>query len=171
MKTISNLREVLVYYATDLYHAEKQVQIALLKCISQMSAEDLKAEVKKYISSCQDKIIKLEEVFGDMLVVPANGGSEVMEKLLSETAEILHQTAPSHLKDAVFAACIQKICHYKIAGYGTCAGFATELKLDDPRLAFNTLLGWEVAAEEKLSFLAIKKLNRRAAEPPLLLDA
>jgi ferritin-like metal-binding protein YciE len=64
--------------------------------------------------------------------------------------------------DAALIAAAQSVEHYEITRYGTLAAWAKHLGRNDCATLFETNLGEERAADEKLNGLAQNRINRKA---------
>ena len=65
--------------------------------------------------------------------------------------------------DAAIIAAAQAVEHYEITRYGTLIAWAEELSRDDVARLLKTTLEEEKAADKKLTGIAEKKVNLRAA--------
>jgi hypothetical protein len=66
--------------------------------------------------------------------------------------------------DTAIIACAQKIEHYEICGYGTARAYASELNLIDVGLMLEETLNEEYEADDRLTALAVARLNKKAEE-------
>jgi len=70
------------------------------------------------------------------------------------------------VRDAAIVASIQRIVHYKIAGYGTIAAYAKALGRTDEAAHFAQLADRDKSIDAELTELAKKTLNPVAVRAP-----
>jgi ferritin-like metal-binding protein YciE len=73
----------------------------------------------------------------------------------------------ANVRDAAVTASVQRIIHYKIAGYGAIAAYAKALGREEDARQFAQLAERDRAVDAELSDLAKSTLNPQAVAAPL----
>src|SRR5687767_3332508 len=88
-----------------------------------------------------------------------------MRALIDET-EKMWRVCAANVRDAAVTASVQRIIHYKIAGYGAIAAYAKALSRIDEAAHFAQLADRDKAVDAELSELAKGTLNPDATAAP-----
>jgi ferritin-like metal-binding protein YciE len=88
-----------------------------------------------------------------------------MRALVAET-EKMTEVAGDAVRNAALVASLQRLLHYKIAGYGTVAAYAKSLGRADEAERFGEYADRDEALDEELSAMAESSLNPLAAQRP-----
>ena len=88
-----------------------------------------------------------------------------MRALIDET-EKMWRVCAANVRDAAVTASVQRIMHYKIAGYGAIAAYAKALGRTTEAAHFAQLADRDKAVDAELSELAKGTLNPEAAVAP-----
>ena len=158
-----SLQEMLVDELRDLYHAEKQLIRALPKMARAVTHDDLREAIEMHLEETREQATRLEEVFealGEKVRAKPCPG---MAGILEEGSELLQEHEPSATLDAAIIAGAQRVEHYEIGAYGTCAEWARLLGLDEVVSLLEQTLEEEKATDKKLTALAEQEINRTAA--------
>ncbi len=102
----------------SLYQAEQQSLQAIAKMAEQANSDKLSDLFNAKLSTVQEHMKRLEQVFGLVEVAPQAKRSEGMEGLIAELNTVSNESTGSAQFDAALIACAQKIIHYKIVSYG-----------------------------------------------------
>jgi ferritin-like metal-binding protein YciE len=147
----------------DIYFAEKQIVKALPKMAKAAQSPELKAGFEKHLEETEGHVERLVQVF-ELLGKPARGKTcDAILGILEEGKSIMEEFKGAPALDAGLAAAAQAVEHYEIARYGTLKTWAQQMgNLDAVRL-FDATLKEEVATDRKLTELAEKNVNRKAA--------
>jgi ferritin-like metal-binding protein YciE len=86
-----------------------------------------------------------------------------IDGLIKEANEIAGDIAEKKVLDAALITAAQAVEHYEIARYGTLIAWAEELGNSAVAKLLTTTLGEEKAADNKLTTVADRKVNRKAA--------
>lgn len=168
MKKMNRLEDALTMQVNDMYQAEKRLLEVIPKHLLEISDESLKAQLLLYQQDAKDKLLKLERIFGYLMVEPSTKKNLVIDSLISKTHQMLELSANQAMRDVLMAACIKTVNHYKIASYETARAFAEELELDTPELLLNEILDWELTTERVFSKIATQHINLRALNEELV---
>lgn len=178
-----NLNDLLKHEILDLYSAEEQIIDALPAMIEKAKNPKLKKALQEHLKITEDqksRLDKVKQTFGEgdgqngenkgffsRLFGSGSGGGEKcrgMEGLITEGEKIMKADITDEALDAAIIANAQKIEHYEICGYGTARAFARELKLAEVEHLLTQTLNEEYAADDRLTSLAVGKLNIEAEQ-------
>jgi ferritin-like metal-binding protein YciE len=124
---------------------------------------ELQAGFNKHLEETRGQIKRLEQVFADY-GQPAKGvDCEAIDGILKEAKHVIGNVEDKAVLDAALIACAQAVEHYEITRYGTLIAWAKELGQDKLVRPLELNLQEESATDKKLSSLAEKKLNKKAA--------
>jgi ferritin-like metal-binding protein YciE len=161
MKTnIQTFEDALAYQLQGLFYAEKAIREEFETCSSEITSEEVKTAIRKYIESADDKMLKMKRIF-NYLLKPLERKNEVINKLLDETHQLLSYATSPNLKDILMVSCIQKINAYKLAGYRTAYLFAVELEMDTAADLLQEVVSCEQQSAKELSELSLEEFNRQ----------
>lgn len=157
------LREKLVDEIRDLYHAEKQLVKALPKMAKAATHEDLREAFESHLEETREQVTRLEEVFAALDETVRAKACEGMAGIVKEGSDLIQEEDASAVLDAALIAAAQRVEHYEIGSYGTCAAWARLLGLNDVVSLLEQTLEEEKAADQKLTALAEQEVNLSAA--------
>lgn len=162
-KKIDSLDTLLVDQLEDLYDAEQRLVQALPSMEKAAHDSNLKAAFAQHCRETQDQITRLERAF-EMLGHKADRKTcYAMKGLIDEGNEVVSATGDDAAIDAALIAAAQKTEHYEIAGYGTARTFALRTGHQDVAQVLQQILEEEKATDAKLTQLAERHINTRAA--------
>lgn len=155
-----------------MYHAELQeLQSAELQACSvaeeiwvDMHDESLAQRVSDYAAQMRSRRAGLEDLLGRLGVETRRHRDRAVSALVRETKRI-DETCAENIRDAAWAAALQRIIHQMIASYGTIAAHAKALGRTEDAARFAECADQEQAADAELSVLAKNTLNPRAIAP------
>jgi ferritin-like metal-binding protein YciE len=157
------LQEKLVDEIRDLYHAEKQLVKALPKMAKNATHEDLREAFETHLEETREQVTRLEEVFQALGEKPRAKPCHGMMGIIEEGSEMMQEEEAGAVLDAALIAAAQRVEHYEIGAYGTCAAWARLLGLDEVVTLLDQTLEEEKAADKKLTVLAEQEVNLNAA--------
>jgi ferritin-like metal-binding protein YciE len=162
--TATSLRSHLIEELTDLLDAENQLTKALPKMAAAATTSTLKAAFRKHAKETRAHVIRLNKALRTLKEKPRRKTCEAMKGLLTEGDEMMGSAAAGALRDAVMITAAQKVEHYEMASYGTVRTYAQVLgERGVARLLAQTLKE-ERAADGKLTTIAERTVNQRAAD-------
>jgi ferritin-like metal-binding protein YciE len=164
MKALKNLHDLLLHELKDLYSAEKQLTKALPKMIKAADNADLRQALEDHLTETEGHVGRLDTIFGQL--ESSNGRvmkCKAMEGLLEEGKSVLENEMDEEVRDAALIAAAQRVEHYEIAGYGCARTFAQRLGLSEIAELLQETLDEEKAADEKLTQIAMDRVNSAAA--------
>jgi ferritin-like metal-binding protein YciE len=162
-KDIKTMDDLFLHVVQDLYYAENQIAKSLPDMIEKATNRELTTALKAHLGETEKQIQRLEQVFELLGEEPEGTDCPAIDGILEEAEEIAGEVADKQVLDAALIAAAQAVEHYEITRYGTLIAWAEELGRADAAKLFNTTLNEEKAADKKLSGIAEKKVNMKAA--------
>jgi ferritin-like metal-binding protein YciE len=160
---INTMDDLFLHVVQDIYYAEQQIKKALPEMIGKATNRELTAALKSHLGETEKQISRLEQVF-DLLGEKAKGATcPAIDGIIKEAREIAGEVGDKKVLDAALIAAAQAVEHYEITRYGTLIAWAEELGKEDVAKLLTTTLKEEKAADKKLSGIAEKKVNLKAA--------
>jgi len=162
-KDIETLNDLFVHTLKDIYYAENQIVKALPDMIEKATDSGLKQGFKSHLEETKGHVQRLEQVFKlhgvkvEGVVCPAIDG------IIEETDEIAGEVADKAVLDAALIAAGQAVEHYEMTRYGTLIAWAKQLGRQDCASLLEQNLKEEKAADAKLTSLAERGVNAKAA--------
>jgi ferritin-like metal-binding protein YciE len=158
----NSLDDLLVEQLKDLYDAEHQLVEALPKMADAATSTSLRNAFLDHLNETRNHVTRLEQTFQSMDVLPERETCKAMKGLVSEGSQMIDAKGNPAVRDAALIAAAQRVEHYEMAGYGSARTFAEQLGLADVADLLQSTLDEEEAADEKLTRLAIQKINVEA---------
>ena len=149
----------------DLYSAESQLVVALPKMAKAASSPILKQAFEAHLEETKGHVKRLEQIFETLKGSPKGKKCKAMEGLVEEGAELIKEKADfePEVVDAGLIGAAQRVQHYEIAAYGTVRTFAQQLGYQEAARLLQQTLDEEAAADQKLTALAVGRINQAAA--------
>jgi len=88
--------------------------------------------------------------------------SSVGQREITAGEKMMAEKMDADVMDAAIVGSAQKMEHYEICGYGTARAYAEELGLTDVEKLLKTTLDEEYEADDLLTKLAVRRLNKEA---------
>ncbi|MGB8176895.1 MAG: ferritin-like domain-containing protein [Pseudolabrys sp.] len=162
-KDIKTLDDLFVHQLRDIYYAEKQIVQALPDMIEKAKDPGLKQGFEAHLGETKDHVKRLEQVF-KMHGVEAKGVEcPAIDGIIEEADEIAGEVDDKKVLDAALIAAAQAVEHYEITRYGTLIAWAKQLGRPDCASVLQENLEEEKAADSKLTSLAERSVNVKAA--------
>jgi ferritin-like metal-binding protein YciE len=164
--TVSMLDTMEGLYAVELqelHSAETQLANMIGQLALTLQSEPLSLRLDEYAAELAVRKTDLESLLARNEIDPRPHPDDAMRALLDETEKMARLCTPP-LRDAAIAASVQRIIHYKIAGYGTIAAYAKSLEHTEEAAHFADLISRDKAIDADLSRLAKSTLNPQAAQ-------
>ncbi len=115
------------------------------------------------MAETEKQIERLNEAFALLGKEPQGTRCPAIDGILDEAEEIAGEVADKKVLDAALIAAAQAVEHYEITRYGTLITWAEELGRGNVAKALRPTLNEEKAADKKLTAIAEKKVNLKAA--------
>jgi ferritin-like metal-binding protein YciE len=162
-KDIKTLDDLFVHQLRDIYYAEKQIVQALPEMIEKAKDPGLKQGFEAHLGETKNHVKRLEQVF-KMHGVEAKGVEcPAIDGIVEEADEIAGEVDDKKVLDAALIAAAQAVEHYEITRYGTLIAWAKQLGRPDCASVLEETLKEEKAADSKLTSLAERDVNVKAA--------
>jgi len=162
-RDIKTLDDLFVHQLRDIYYAEKQIVQALPEMIEKAKDPGLKQGFEAHLGETKNHVKRLEQVF-KMHGVEAKGVEcPAIDGIIEEADEIAGEVDDTKVLDAALIAAAQAVEHYEITRYGTLIAWAKQLGRPDCASVLEETLKEEKAADSKLTSLAERDVNVKAA--------
>jgi ferritin-like metal-binding protein YciE len=162
-RDIKTLDDLYVHQLRDIYYAEKQIVQALPEMIDKAKDPGLKQGFEAHLGETKNHVKRLEQVF-KMHGVEAKGVEcPAIDGIIEEADEIAGEVDDTKVLDAALIAAAQAVEHYEITRYGTLIAWAKQLGRPDCASVLEETLKEEKAADSKLTSLAERDVNVKAA--------
>ena len=160
---IKSLNDLFVHTLQDIYYAENQIKKALPDMIERATNRELTTAFKNHFAETEKQISRLEQVFELLGQKPKGTSCPAIDGIIKEANEIAGECDDKNVLDAALLAAAQAVEHYEISRYGTMISWSEELGNDAVAKLLTTNLKEEKAADKKLTTIAEKKVNLKAA--------
>jgi ferritin-like metal-binding protein YciE len=149
----------------ELRDAEGRFAALIERTVPCLQDESVALRVDEYGAELHARRSDVEGVLARMEMDAQVHEDDAMRALIRETEKMARVCAPA-VRDAALIASLQRIIHYKIAGYGTIAAYAKALGRTEDAARFAQLAARDKAVDEEFSRLAKGTLNPQAATAP-----
>ena len=149
----------------ELHSAEGQLCGLANDLARTMSHPELAFRLQEYATELQARRTDLESLLARIDADLPGEADDAMRALIDET-EKMWRVCAANVRDAAVTASVQRIMHYKIAGYGAIAAYAKALGRETEAAHFAQLADRDKAVDAELSELAKGTLNPEAAVAP-----
>lgn len=160
---IDTFDELFVHTLQDIYYAEHQIKKSLPDMVAKASDAELKKGFRMHLKQTDGHIKRLDRVFKMIKSVPQGTKCPAIEGILEEASEIADEIDNKTVLNAALIAAAQAVEHYEITRYGTLVAWAKLIGRNDVAKILNMTLKEEKAADKKLSGIAKRKINKKAA--------
>ena len=162
-KDIETLDDLFVHQLRDVYYAEKQLVKALPKMAEKATSPLLKQAFLSHLRETEGHVSRVEQVFKMHGVEARAVNCPAIDGIIKEADEITGDVADKMVLDAALIGAAQASEHYEIARYGTLVAWAQQLGRSDCASVLEQNLVEEKSADEKLTAIAERSVNRKAA--------
>jgi ferritin-like metal-binding protein YciE len=162
-KDIKSMDDLFLHTLQDIYYAENKIIKSLPDMIEKATNRELTAAFKAHLGETQTQVSRLEQAFKLLGQDPKGTDCPAIDGIIKEANEIAGEVEDKKVLDAALLAAAQAVEHYEISRYGTLIAWAEELGQDAVAKLLTTTLNEEKAADKKLTGIAEKKVNMRAA--------
>ncbi len=162
-KDIKTMDDLFVHTLKDIYYAANQIAKALPDMVDKATDAGLKQGFQSHLGETKNHIQRLEQVF-KMHGVKAEGvDCPAIDGILKEAKEVSGEVEDKSVLDAALIAMAQAVEHYEMTRYGTLIAWAKQLGRADCAAVLVQNLKEEKAADIKLTGLAERGINAKAA--------
>ena len=162
-KDIKTMDDLFLHVVQDIYYAENQIMKALPDMIEKATNRELTTALRSHLGETEKQVQRLEQVFQLLGQEPKGTTCPAIDGIIKEAEEIAGEIDDKSVLDAGIIAAAQAVEHYEITRYGTLIAWAEELGRNDVAKLLGTTLKEEKSADKKLSSIAEKKVNLKAA--------
>jgi ferritin-like metal-binding protein YciE len=160
---IESMEQLFLHGLQDIYYAEKKIVSALPAMIGKANSEELREGFETHLEETREHVERLERVFALCEESPRSVQCPAIDGIIEEADEISGEVEDEAVLDAALASAAQAVEHYEISRYGSLIAWARSLGKDECAEILHETLEEEKATDEKLTELAERELNRRAA--------
>lgn len=148
----------------DIYWAEKALTKALPKMSRAATSRELKKAFDQHLEVTKKHVERLDKVFQQIGKRAQAKKCEAMQGLIEESESVISETRDdTFTRDAALIISAQKAEHYEIAAYGGLVQLAKTMNKKGIANTLGATLGEEKRADEVLTKIAEKSINRDAA--------
>lgn len=162
-KDIKTMNDLFVHTLKDIYYAEHQIVKSLPDMVKKATDSSLKQGFQSHLGETKNHIARLEQVFKLHGVKAEGVNCPAIDGILEEADEIAGEVEDKAVLDAALIAAAQAVEHYEMTLYGTLIAWARQLGRADCASLLEQNLKDEKAADTKLSSLAERGINAKAA--------
>jgi hypothetical protein len=162
-KDIKTMNDLFVHTLKDIYYAEIQIVKALPDMIDKATDSGLKQGFQSHLAEIKNHIQRLEQVFKMHDVKVEGVDCPAIDGILKEAKEVSGEVEDKQVLDAALIAMAQAVEHYEMTRYGTLIAWAKQLGRADCASVLEQNLKEEKAADQKLTGLAERGINAKAA--------
>jgi ferritin-like metal-binding protein YciE len=162
-KDIKTMDDLFVHQLQDIYYAEKAIYKSLPKMIAKATDPALKLGLETHRRETEGHIARLEQVFKQHGAEAKAVNCPAIDGIIEEAEDLTGEVENKPVLDAAIIAAAQAVEHYEITRYGTLTAWAKQLGRKDCAALLQQNLDEEFTADGKLSMLAERGVNRRAA--------
>jgi ferritin-like metal-binding protein YciE len=162
-KDIKSMDDLFIHVLQDIYYAEQQILKALPDMIEKATNRELSSAFKAHLGETEKQVSRLEQAFQLLGKEPKGTSCPAIDGIIKEAKEIAGEVDDKAVLDAALLAAAQAVEHYEITRYGTLIAWSEELGKSAVGKLLTTTLNEEKAADKKLTTIAEKKVNMKAA--------
>jgi len=162
-KDIKTLNDLFVHQLRDIYYAEKQIVQALPDMIEKAKDSGLKEGFETHLRETKNHVKRLEQVFKMHGVEPKGIDCPAIDGIIEEADDVTSEVEDNAVLDAALIAAAQAVEHYEMTRYATLIAWAKQLGRPDCASVLLQNLEEEKAADSKLTAIAERNVNVKAA--------
>jgi ferritin-like metal-binding protein YciE len=162
-KDIQTMDDLFLHLMQDIYYAEQQILKALPDMIDKATNRELTAAFKAHLGETERHVQRLDQAFELIGESPKGTTCPAIDGIIKEAKDIASEVADKQVLDAALIIAAQAVEHYEITRYGSLIALAKQRGNDAAAALLTTTLKEERAADAKLSAIAERKVNLKAA--------
>ncbi len=162
-KDIKTMDDLFVHTLRDIYYAENQIVKALPDMIEKASDPQLRQAFQSHLGETKNHVKRVEQVFKMHGVDIKGVDCPAIDGIIDEANDVAGEVDDRQVLDAALIAAAQAVEHYETTRYGTLIAWAKQLGRNDCASVLQQNLDEEKAADRKLTDLAERGVNRKAA--------
>ena len=160
---IKTMDDLFIHTLKDIYYAENQILKALPDMIEKATDTGLKQGFTSHLAETKNHVARLDQAFKIMGMKPEGVDCPAIDGIIDETNEIAGEVDDKRVLDAALIAAGQAVEHYEMTRYGTLIAWSKQLGRADVASLLEQTLKEEKAADAKLTGLAERGINAKAA--------
>ncbi|MET0984758.1 MAG: DUF892 family protein [Steroidobacteraceae bacterium] len=164
-QSIDNMHTLYAIELQELHSAEQQMRTLVDKLAGAVVHAEIVTRLSSYANELRARILELEGILMSIGAPPRAHPDQAMRALINESHKMAQIAAPN-IRDAALVASLQRIIHYKIAGYGTIAAYAKALGRTEEAARFAAFADQDKNVDEELTQVAKDTLNPDANRSP-----
>ena len=154
MLTNRNISESILQKMDEIRDGESRLSQAIPPCAIVATSSALRDELKGYAANSSDRVRLIHQALVNLSYLLGQYKNRVIDKLVSNTKEMLTTLDSDQMRDALMASCIQTINDHKITGYTNIVDCAIQLGNDELVTTFQKILDQEIIASRNLKTIA-----------------
>jgi len=162
-KDLKTLDDLFVHTLQDIYYAENQIVRSLPEMIDKATDPQLKQGLQSHLRETENHVRRLEQAFRLRGIEAKGVDCPAIDGIIEEADDVAGEVDDKAVLDAALIAAAQAVEHYEMTRYGTLIAWAKQLGRSDCASVLQQNLDEEKAADAKLTTLAERNVNRRAA--------
>ena len=162
-KDIKTMDDLFLHTLQDIYYAENKIVKSLPSMIETAHNAQLKQGLKAHLKETEGHVQRLEQVFQMLGQKPSSTSCPAIDGIIEEADEVAGEVDDKAVLDAALIAAAQAVEHYEMTRYGTLIAWAKQLGRPDCASVLQQNLDEEKAADAKLTSLAERSVNMKAA--------
>ncbi|MGQ3353129.1 MAG: YciE/YciF ferroxidase family protein [Phreatobacter sp.] len=162
-KDIQTMDDLFVHQLQDIYYAEQQILKALPNMIDKATDPELREAFEDHLRETETHVTRLQAVFRMHGAAIKGQDCPAIDGIIDEAEEIAGEVEDKRVLDAALIAAAQAVEHYEMTRYGTLVAWAKQLGRPDCAAELEKTLKEEQATDEKLTDIAVRAVNRKAA--------
>jgi ferritin-like metal-binding protein YciE len=163
MAAVQTMEDLFLEGLKEIYYVEQQIVEALPKMAKAVDSKDLREAFEHHLEETRQQVKRLEQAFKSCDEKPETAKCPAIDALIKEGEHIIKNTKDADVLAAGLLAGAQSVEHYEISRYGTLCAWAKELGYDDIMELLEETLTEEKNADQKLTQIAERNANKRAA--------
>lgn len=162
---IEDMQTLYIMELQELCSAERQIEHVVENLARIAVHPPLASHLRGYATELRSRTQDIERILSSYGVDPREHPDQAMRALIRETYKMATVCA-ENVRDTALASSLQRLLHYRIAGYGTVAAYAKALGRVEEASRFAEYADRDKAMDAELTELAVGTLNPEAREAP-----
>jgi ferritin-like metal-binding protein YciE len=161
-RPVRSLGRLFEHELRELYASEQRLLPALEEMARRASDPELSQAFEQHFYETEGQVERLDRIFRSVGAKPGHGRADAVNAVVRDAQRLLKRRGDPHVRDAWLIASAQRIEHIEIANYGTARSFAETLGYTYASQLLQQSLEEERSADEKLTRLAERFVNRKS---------
>jgi ferritin-like metal-binding protein YciE len=162
-KDIKTMEDLFLHTLQDIYYAENKIVKSLPDMIENATDAQLKNGLQSHLGETKGHVQRLEQVFRMLGKTAKSVDCPAIDGIIDEAEDVSGEVEDKDVLDAAIIAAGQAVEHYEITRYGSLIAWAKCLGRSDVAKLLEQTLNEEKAADKKLTTIAERKVNLKAA--------